>query len=82
MEIDVRKTKKVLNYLLSEGKIPFFVAKLIFSHSYALAANQSNKEELVKKAFFRYSLAFTKGLITKEPYGLNFVTILEFFVSR
>ena len=31
--------------------------------------------------FFRYSLAFTKGLITKEPYGLNFVTILAFFVS-
>ena len=52
MEIDARKTKKVLNYLLSEGKIPFLVAKLIFSHSYALAANQSNKEELVKKAFF------------------------------
>ena len=52
MEIDARKTKKVLNYLLSEGKIPFFVAKLIFSRSYALAANQSNEEELVKNAFF------------------------------
>ena len=46
------KNKKGTKLPPIRGKIPFFVAKLIFSHSYALAANQSNKEELVKNAFF------------------------------
>ena len=52
IEIDARNTKKLLDYLRLDGKRPFSVAKLIFSHVYALAANQSSKEELVKNAFF------------------------------
>ena len=46
------KTKKLLNFLRLDEKRPFSVAKLIFNHFYALAANQFNKEELVKNAFF------------------------------
>ena len=59
------KQKKLLNYF---KKTLFRCKTQIFSHVYALAANQSSKEELVKNAgfFFRYSLAVTKGLITSQ----------------